>query len=41
MNEKSGELVKDDRTDHALDALRYLVQGRLGNLGGFEPESVV
>lgn len=37
---KTGEVVKDDRTDHALDALRYLVQGRLGSFGGFQPESV-
>lgn len=34
---RSGALVKNDRTDHARDALRYLVQGRLGTLGGFEP----
>ena len=40
VNERSGALVKNDKDDHSLDALRYLVQGRVGSLGGFAPESV-
>ena len=40
-SERSGLPVKDDRTDHSLDALRYLTQGRLGTLGqGFAPRVV-
>lgn len=37
VSERTGQLVKDDSTDHARDAARYVIQGRLGSLGGFDP----